>query len=272
MRVIFIGGVLLAAILCQSARAASPNATRDAATCQNGPLSDRVEVCTRAIASGEFQGAGLGVLYEKRGFMFQNGSKFGARKVRVESLDRGIADFTAAIRANPQSHAAYRYRGETYLAKMEFDKAVADFGEAIKALNLLPKTGSGLFSAYHEGRCRANTWSNRDLNQALADCTAAVADGRAQPINRAITHYKLGKYDEAIADFNAQLKIGAGNGESVYGRGLARLKKGDRTEGQADIDAAKKLFPLDALIAMFTEYGIKADGSLGPPTPQFYTP
>ena len=45
----------------------------------------------------------------------------------------------------------------------------------------------------------------------------------------------------AIADYSAALGIKPGKASALYGRGLARRKKGDTAAGDADISAAKAL-------------------------------
>ncbi len=55
-------------------------------------------------------------------------------------------------------------------------------------------------------------------------------------------HYlKLGKFDDAIVDYNAALKINPKIATSLYGRGIAEFKKSDTTDGNADIAAAKAI-------------------------------
>jgi acyl-CoA reductase-like NAD-dependent aldehyde dehydrogenase len=62
-------------------------------------------------------------------------------------------------------------------------------------------------------------------------------------------------FDDAIADYDAALKLNSQLEEALYGRGLAKLKKGDRDGGNADIAAAKAI---RADIADdFARYGVK---------------
>ena len=49
--------------------------------------------------------------------------------------------------------------------------------------------------------------------------------------------------NKAIADYNEALKINPKNAWSLYGRGLAELRKGMTAQGDADIAAAKALAP-----------------------------
>ena len=53
----------------------------------------------------------------------------------------------------------------------------------------------------------------------------------------------MGKYDEAIADYNAALADRPEEGRSLYGRGMAKRRKGDYAEGNVDIAAARAIRP-----------------------------
>ena len=71
-----------------------------------------------------------------------------------------------------------------------------------------------------------------------------AAGPRWQPARLAVTsaaYLRLNRLDEAIADYDALLKIDAKMAHSLYGRGLAKLKKGNRDGGEADIAAAKAI-------------------------------
>ena len=58
---------------------------------------------------------------------------------------------------------------------------------------------------------------------------------------RGLVLLKLGRFDEAIADYDAGLEVYAKSPISLYGRGVARRRKGDVASGDADIAAAKAL-------------------------------
>jgi len=95
-------------------------------------------------------------------------------------------------------------------------------------------------------RCWEGALAGEALNQALADCNAAlrIAPKAASYLDsRGLVHLRLGSYDEAIADYDAALKINPRIVWSLYGRGLARLRKGQSAAGQADLAAAATLQP-----------------------------
>ncbi|WP_373604433.1 tetratricopeptide repeat protein [Treponema endosymbiont of Eucomonympha sp.] len=45
---------------------------------------------------------------------------------------QAIADFTQAIRLNPNDAAAYHSRGSAYYNKSDYDRAIADLTQALK--------------------------------------------------------------------------------------------------------------------------------------------
>jgi len=82
------------------------------------------------------------------------------------------------------------------------------------------------------------------LQAALADCDEAL---RLEPYyldardSRAFTYMKLGEIDSAIKEYDTVLRSDPEKPYSLYGRGMAKRKKGDVTGGEADILAAKAI-------------------------------
>jgi tetratricopeptide (TPR) repeat protein len=73
--------------------------------------------------------------------------------------------------------------------------------------------------------------------------------------SRALTYLKLGNLDAAIADYDAVLSAKPKLDSSLYGRGLAKRKKGDADGAERDIAAAKAI---NAGIAdIFAPYGVQ---------------
>jgi len=52
-----------------------------------------------------------------------------------------------------------------------------------------------------------------------------------------------GDYDKAINDYDDSLKLAPRDAWSLYGRGVAKLRKKRTAEGQADIEAAERFWP-----------------------------
>src|SRR5262249_15463275 len=77
-----------------------------------------------------------------------------------KDFDRAFADYTEALSHNPKLAAAYLNRGNVWLFKNDYDKAIVDYTKAIE----LDKK---LAIAYHE---RGNAWrAKKDYDKAIAD-------------------------------------------------------------------------------------------------------
>jgi tetratricopeptide (TPR) repeat protein len=107
------------------------------------------------------------------------------------------------------------------------------------------------------GACWGRTLLNRELEKALAECNGAVKLGPnvAQVLDsRGLVQLRLGQNDAAIDDYDDALRRRPKADWSLYGRGLAKQRKGQRAEGDADIAAALALNP--GMTAEFKRYGI----------------
>lgn len=113
-------------------------------------------------------------------------------------------------------------------------------------------------------RCWAHAAANTQLDQALADCNQAMhtklvasysplwrLTHQAPPgpgwilRSRSLVYLRMGDFDKAIADDNAALaQIHSDeSADPLYLRALAELRKGLKSQGQADLAAARKLQP-----------------------------
>lgn len=160
---------------------------------------------------------------------------------RIGDYDRAIADYDQAIRLNPALAVAFDNRGRLYSVKNQFERAIADYDEAIR---LDPNSAAALHN-----RCwaRAAIGNTRD---ALSDCNESL---RLKPQNagtlstRGFVFLRAGELDKAILDYDAALRMdpqmaGLKLAAVLYGRGLAKQKQND-SGANADIAAAKALIP-----------------------------
>jgi len=96
------------------------------------------------------------------------------------------------------------------------------------------------------------------LQEALADCEQSLRMRPNDPYtldSRALTYLKLGNPDAAITDYDAALGAKPELDSALYGRGLAKRRKGDTEGAERDIAAAKAI---NAAIAdAFADYGVQ---------------
>jgi tetratricopeptide (TPR) repeat protein len=120
--------------------------------------------------------------------------------------DRAIADYSEAIRLDSRYFDPYNGRGNAYYSKREYDSAIADYSEAIR---INPK-----YALPYNNRGNAYR-SKGDNDRAITDLDQAI---RLDPeygyayANRGITYEKLADVDRARADFNTVLRLPRGNG------------------------------------------------------------
>jgi hypothetical protein len=67
---------------------------------------------------------------------------------------------------------------------------------------------------------------------------SSIAFGAEQPV---FSRQSGRNFDQAITGYSAALLLDPGHATSLYGRGIAKQKKGDNAGGNADIEAAKKI-------------------------------
>jgi tetratricopeptide (TPR) repeat protein len=82
----------------------------------------------------------------------------------------------------------------------------------------------------------------------ISDCTSAITSGRYSKQNlallyvlRGIKYYSKGDYDNALADYNAALKVDKNSGLAYYARGLLRIGTSDYGKALEDVNAAIEL-------------------------------
>ena len=194
---------------------------------------------------------------------------WGSTLFNGQDIDEAIAKYSEAIGANPLNGSAYRNRAIAYKRKGDIPRAIADFARAGKlnpradtffqlgyAYEFLPEYDAALaVKAYDQAISLDATYpwalNNRCYAKAILGDSSAIADcnkALRQMQNfetydsRGFAYLKLNQFDNAIADYDTALTRFPTNrgfeAYSLYGRGIAKLRKGDVAGGNADIAAA----------------------------------
>ncbi len=167
---------------------------------------------------------------------------------------------SAAVADNPNDYMAYYRRGIMFDRRREYDKALADFDQAVRlspaplsleALGIRardsadPETHTlGLVFLIRTTRAETLQKMNRPV-EALEDLDHAVAlDGTKIDVvySRGMLRTITGRYEDAIADFDAILRR-RDNRDWLFGRGLARYFNGDWKDAAADLQEALRRAP-----------------------------
>ena len=197
-----------------------------------------------------------------------------AARLAVGQSLTAMADIDSALKLDPGNTDALMLRGEVALAMHEPAKAGADFDQVMKLApgdsGLTTSIGlayarAGLYEPairaldvwiaadprdedlplVLNARCYARGVWGKQLDLALADCDAALKRDKNSAFmdSRGLVLLRMGRLDEAIIQYAAAIKAQPRAAMPLYGRGLAQLKKGQRSQGEADIAAAKALEP-----------------------------
>lgn len=149
--------LLLSVFAIAPATADELDATWEACRNRGESLSPDLQIagCTAIIRIKQETSEVLGAAYYYRGNAYAD----------KKDHDRSIADYSEAIRLDPQNDAAYLNRGMEYTDKRGHDRAIADFSEAIR---LNPQYDKAYFN-------RGNSHADKlDLDLAIADYSEAI--------------------------------------------------------------------------------------------------
>jgi tetratricopeptide (TPR) repeat protein len=149
--------------------------------------------------------------------------------------DKAIADYTEAIRIEPSNAKYFSGRASCHESKNDHNKAIADATEAIR---IEPSADN-----FHE---RAVFYfRKKDYDKAIADATEAI---RIKPSDenfcgRGFVYYEKGDYDKAIADYTEAIRINPSTAFYFSYRGDCYRNKKDYDKAIADYTEAVRLKP-----------------------------
>jgi tetratricopeptide (TPR) repeat protein len=179
-----------------------------------------------------------------------------------------LADLDAALKLDPQNPDALAEKAEEVASNGDYKAALQLYDRVVKAQAdspyyklrravLLFKSGStsearALLAEQRQQAKSANDFNNLCwtkatagilLQEALEDCHEALKrapDTGGYIDSLALVELRLGKFDDAIADYDRAIAKGSG-AASFMGRALAYARKGDKPRADADLTKALKL-------------------------------
>ncbi len=162
----------------------------------------------------------------------------GNEKYNQKDYKGAFADYTQAIRLNPNYAVPYYNRGNVRSALGDKQAAIADYNSAIKI------NSNDALAYYNRGVVRADL---RDNQGAIADFNKAIEINpnlaQAYGYRGVIRYNRLGDDQGAIADFNKAIEINPNYALAYSNRGNARSFLGDKQGAIADYNSAIKINP-----------------------------
>lgn len=175
----------------------------------------------------------------------------GALRLSGDDEPGARSDFEAADASAPRDAAIGLRIAQDYDHFDHFAAAVERYDRWIAA-----HPGDERLPSALNGRCWSRAMLNQGLTLALADCNAALKSGRSSQVldSRGVVWLRLGEFDKAIADYKASLSLQSKNAWSLYGVGVAELRKGLREQADKDMQAATALTP--SIAEQFKKVGL----------------
>jgi tetratricopeptide (TPR) repeat protein len=152
------------------------------------------------------------------------------------ATDTGLADFFDRL--------------EVYELGARYDDAADMVNAALKKHPRMSK----LLNA----RCWLNGLRNTDLDAALKDCNRAIelsADPASYLDSRAMIHFRAGRWQAALDDYNAALEIDPEFSNSLFMSSIVLGRLGDRDQAAERLRAARLLYPNSD--QYYVRFGIK---------------
>lgn len=159
---------------------------------------------------------------------------------KIDEFDKAVADYDQAISLKPDFSWAYHNRGIVHRRQGDLDKAIADHTEALR---LDPNFAEAFNS-------RGNAYAKQgQYDRAIADFVSALKLQPEYPealYNRAGAYRVKGDDDLAIADYDKLLRQKPKDADALTSRGVVRFNKGVFQEAEADFEKAADIDQDDA--------------------------
>lgn len=173
-----------------------------------------------------------------------NGSYLRTRamlRMRERDHTGALADAEAAARVTAPTSLDMVALATMFARLDQPARGIALLGPVIASHPQDSKLGSLL-----NARCWMRAQAGLELDAALDDCNRAIKRASNQPQfldSRGLVYLRKRDYAAAIADYDAALAIAPKMAWSLYGRGVAKMALGRKTDGEADEAAAAAIAP-----------------------------
>jgi tetratricopeptide (TPR) repeat protein len=192
-----------------------------------------------------FENPDLGIMQEMGVQQYIISFLAGEQFFNSNDWDRAITEYTASINRNPQFTNAFISRGNAWMRKREYNRAIDDFSRAIR----LDVNSEKLYNYRGFARTRAAANHNhaaliREMNSAIEDFSRAIAINQNYTdalINRSFAYYQTGNFLKTIEDCNRIIALEPSNAVIWNRRGSAWYKMEDDDRALSDFTEAIRL-------------------------------
>ena len=156
--------------------------------------------------------------------------------------EKALADYTEAIRRSPRTARFYVEQAICYRRAKRYPEAIAALDQALA----LPKPKPRYYFERAAVRVASGAYdqaiTDLDRYQQMAQQDKPGTSGRPYRALdlRGWSHYKLGHFPQALADFDAALQLKPDYAEALHDRGDAHKAMGHASQAEADYQRAHK--------------------------------
>lgn len=216
----------------------------DLKVCANetNEVATALAACDKLIAAGNPDSKALAHLHFLRAF----------QKQRNNDQPGALRDLDESIRLDPNDWIVFANRSNVLSNAGDQDRAFVDINRAIEL--------DGRDFRLYGQRCWIRAVQARELDVALDDCTKAL-QGNPQDWNsfnsRGFAQFRMGRFKEAIADYDTAIAGDPSVASSYLIRGMAKRALADNAGADADLAEANSR---DAgVAARYAGYGVVAE-------------
>ena len=164
---------------------------------------------------------------------FYNGLKL----YKSQEYEKAIAEYDEAIRLNPYDANIYSNRGCVKTSLGQYEQAIDDFD---KSINLSPRFADAY---YNRGCVKASLGQHEQAIDDFDDVIRLNPSHSNAYNNRGISKAILGHYEKSIDDFDRAIFLERGDAAAYHNRGNAKANLGQHQEAIANYDEAIRLNP-----------------------------
>lgn len=224
----------------------------------------------------KFEGKTVALPWGNRGHYFRE----------IGQFEKSLPDYSEAINISPDKPEQYNSRGKTYFDMAMSGKYGAKSNEYVA--NAIKDYSTGLSKPGHKDKGKSEMLINRgaalsaarqpeqafkDFEAGIALCQKNAKDGQLDQdfrktllnayLNRSLTYFNLGQYENAAKDHSEYLKVDPTNANIYYERGLCYriLSKWDLAI--ADLNQAIKMDPRQGLSYLERARAFAGQGNAG---------
>ncbi|WP_298554810.1 tetratricopeptide repeat protein [uncultured Algibacter sp.] len=168
-------------------------------------------------------------------------------KLDLEEYESAIKDFTSVIKQAPNNPKTYILRASAYKAIEQFKNALTDYSTAIL---IAPNANN----YYNRGAFLMDIKYYQEANKDLTKSLRLNRNNAFGYFYRGASNLFLGKFNDAISDFNEAIKFDAMDFDAYLGLAMAHNKNNELVQAKIYFDRANSIIIPNKKLSSIEQY------------------